>query len=126
MCGCRPAPLAGQDPCGWDLRARVVRAQPGRESPDLTESAGPRGALHVDRGHRPAQRQVDGDERPALALHELDKMAEGHGGLAQLRAQCPPDRHILRSRPYPSSSSVTSRGGHGRATARKASNETWV
>jgi hypothetical protein len=45
-----PAPLAGQDPCRWDLVARVVRAQPGRESPDLTESAGPRGALHIGRG----------------------------------------------------------------------------
>src|SRR6516162_11905852 len=60
-----PAPLAGQDPCRWDLRARVVRTQPGRESPDLTESAGPRGALHTDWGHRPAQPQVSGNERGA-------------------------------------------------------------
>lgn len=120
------APLAGKDSCGRDLRARIVRVQPGRESPDLTESASPRRALYVARRHGPAQRQVGGDERRALALHELDKMTEGHGGFAQLRAQRPPDRDILgqgRTHRRHRSPPVV---GHGRATVRKASNETWV
>ncbi|MBI4263804.1 MAG: hypothetical protein HY657_05485 [Acidobacteria bacterium] len=124
--GLCPAALAGQDSCGRDLRARVVRVQPGRESSDLTQAASPGGALHVDRRHGPAQRQVDGDERGPLALHELDKMTERDSGFAQLRAQRPPDRHILGQglphRRHRSPPVV----GHGRATVRKAPNATWV
>jgi hypothetical protein len=81
----RPAPLASKDPCRWDLRARVMRVQPGCESSHLTQAPSPRRALHVDRRHGPPQRQVGSDERPALVLHELDKVTERDSRFAQLR-----------------------------------------
>jgi hypothetical protein len=90
-----PSALAGKDSRGTVLRARVMRVQPGCESSHLTQAPSPRRALHVDRRHGPPQRQVGGDERLALALHELDKVTERDSGFAQLRAQGPPERHIL-------------------------------
>jgi hypothetical protein len=85
------APVTDKDSRGRDLRARVMRVQPGGESSHLTQAPSPRRALHVDRRHGPPQRQVSGDERPALALHELDKVSERDSRFAQLRTQRPLD-----------------------------------
>src|SRR6516165_14389 len=121
----RITPTSSTDePVRRNLIAWFGRVEPYGETPHDAQAPSPGGTLCVFRLHRPAKRQLRGNELRTLALHKLHKLTESYGRFTQLCAKRSPHGDVLRQHLGHGAHRSPPVTGHGWATVRNASKAT--
>jgi hypothetical protein len=119
-------PPSANEPRRRNLSARISRTEPHGEPPHDAQAPSPSGALRVFRLHGPAKRQFRGDELCPLVFQKTYEVVESHGRLSKFCAERPPHGKVLRQCLGYGAHWPPPITGHGRATVRNASKDTWA